>query len=528
MQTNADVVIVGYGPVGQVLSILLAQRGHSVTVLERYPEPYPMPRAVAYDGEGARILAACGVAAGLVPVTELTRDYVWRNAAGDVLMRMEPPAHGRHGWPESTSMYQPGLEAVLGARGAELPTLRVLRGYQAETLAERDDQVVVRARSATATEDFTAAWVIGCDGANSVVREHVGTSMADYRFSTDWLICDVRLHEEQEFSPNNLQICDPARPRTAVSAGPGHRRWEFLRVPGETRDEMDDEDFVWRMLALFDLTPDRATLDRHAVYTTQAACANRWRSGRMLLAGDAAHVMPPFIGQGMCSGIRDAAALAWRLDLVLAGMAGETVLDSYTIERRAHVRPAIEASITLGKVLCETDPVKAAGRDTFIMDSRRRGTPVQAPQQGLSDTIRNGFLRRNADGVIVAPAGHLTPQGRVQREGTTGLFDQVVGSGFTLITTAAAELRPDDRVFLDDIGGHPVCVRPAGTPPGDLGSDEVIDLDGVYLPYLSDADAVAILVRPDFYLFGAAHGPDDVPALIADLRAQLLAPAGVR
>lgn len=529
MEIKSDVLIVGYGPVGQVLSILLAQRGHTVTVVERHPEPYQMPRAVAYDGEGARILATTGVADELAEVTELTRDYVWQNADGQVLMRMEPPAQSRHGWPESTSMYQPGLESVLCARAGQLPTLRVLRGYEATGLREVDGHIEVVAQGADHTAQLTADWVVGCDGANSFVRPYINTTMADYDFSTDWLICDVILHEPREFHPNNLQICDPARPRTAVSAGPGHRRWEFLRVPGETLDELAELDTVWRLLGLFDLTPQNATLDRHAVYTTQARCANHWRSGRLLLAGDAAHVMPPFIGQGMCSGIRDAANLAWKLDLVVSGEAGEDLLDSYTIERRAHVRPAIEASITLGKVLCETDPGKAAGRDMYILGSQRRGTPVQAPQQGLSDTIRNGFLHRNDRGVIVSPAGHLTPQGRVGRNGQVGLFDQLVGSGFALIATvdpvellASAELE-----FLRRIGARLVHMRPASTGYETTSPAEAVDVDDVFLPYLAETAATGILVRPDFYLFGAARDADGLTALVADLRAQLLTPASV-
>ncbi|WP_248783937.1 bifunctional 3-(3-hydroxy-phenyl)propionate/3-hydroxycinnamic acid hydroxylase [Actinoalloteichus caeruleus] len=529
--TRTDVLIVGYGPVGEVLAILLAQRGHEVTVVERYPTPYPMPRAVAYDGEGARILAAAGVADELDGIRELTRDYTWNNAAGDTLLHLEPPALDRTGWPASTSMYQPGLEQVLADRGARLPNLTVLRAHVAVDLVLDDERVLVTARSAEGGERrISASWVVGCDGANSFVREHVNTTVADFGFSTDWLICDVVLNEPRVFSPNNLQICDPARPRTAVSAGPGHRRWEFMRVPGETLDDLDREETVWRLLGLFDLTPENAALDRFAVYSTQARCANRWRSGRLLLAGDAAHVMPPFIGQGMCSGFRDAANLAWKLGLVLSGHAGEALLDSYTVERRAHVRAAIEASITMGRILCETDPAAAAGRDAYLLGAQRRGRPVQGPHQGLADSLRDGFLHRNDSGVVISPAGELVPQGTVARAAERGPFDTVVGTGFVLLLVNRPEevLDHEDIEFLHDLGVHIVQVLPAGTPADQAGQDAVVDVDAVYLSYLAETAAAAALVRPDFYLFGSVGAADGVSRLVRDLRRQLAAPAPAR
>ena len=160
------------------------------------------------------------------------------------------------------------------------------------------------------TETVKARYVVGCDGANSFVREHMGTGLTDLGFFYDWLILDVIPHEEREWRPFNLQMCDPRRPTTVVSGGPGRRRWEFMRLPGETIEELNTEQTAWRLLAPWDLTPGNADLERHTVYTFQARWADRWRNGRILIAGDAAHLMPPFAGQGMCSGVRDAANLA--------------------------------------------------------------------------------------------------------------------------------------------------------------------------------------------------------------------------
>jgi flavoprotein hydroxylase len=520
---EADVVIVGYGPVGQVLAILLGQRGWRVVVVERYLQPYPMPRAVAFDSEGARILAAAGIGGKLGEIGEPSGDYTFENGDGQRLLEIEVAERGRCSWPDSTSMYQPALEAALTARGAGLASLRVLRGYEAVRLADRGDGVELVARgSSGAQRAFSARWVVGCDGANSFVRQRAGARVTDLGFSRAWLICDVVPHEPRTFKPNNLQICDPARPRTAVSAGPGHRRWEFMRVPGETVEDLNSAEAAWRLLALCDVSPRNATLERHHVYTFQTSYVDPWRSGRTLLAGDAAHLMPPFAGQGMCSGFRDVANLAWKLDLVLSGRASEQLLDTYTVERRAHVRHAIGMSVNLGKVICQTDPAAAADRDVVMRATRERAagrTQQQSPLQPLT----GGFLHRGADSAPVPPAGSLTPQARVARGSETGLFDDVVGLGFVLLTAEDPRRLLDAGALelLGALGAHLVHVLPAGARPERAGGDAVVDVDGVYLPYLAETAALGVLVRPDFYVFGAARDRDGLGALVDDMRRQL-------
>lgn len=521
---TADVAVVGYGPVGQVTAALLAARGHRVTVLERWPEPYPMPRAVSFDGESARILAAAGVGGALGSIAESSRDYVWHNAEGRTLFRVDVADPGYSGWPDSTSVYQPGLEAALAERGGTLPTLRVLRGSRVTGLTDHGDRVTLEVEGG-GPRTVTARWVVGCDGANSLVRSELGLTATDFAFFDDWLTCDVALREPRVFEPNNLQVCDPARPRTAVSAGPGHRRWEFMRLPHESPEDFGSKDNAWRLLALFGIDPDNAVLERHAVYTFQARYADRWRRGRVLLAGDAAHLMPPFAGQGMCSGFRDAANLAWKLDLVLAGRAGAGLLDTYTEERREHVRHALRMSMDLGKVICQTDPAAARDRDTVMLAAQQRAgqqavgaarprTPVQA--------LTAGVLRLGPDGRPVRPAGELVPQGRVSAGGEpAGWFDDVVGRGFVLLTDrpAASLLGAQEREFLDLLGAKVVHLGPAGA-----GSEGVVeDTDGVYLPYLASAGAAAVLVRPDFYAVGAAGDRDGLASLLGDLRARLAA-----
>ncbi|MGV9271176.1 bifunctional 3-(3-hydroxy-phenyl)propionate/3-hydroxycinnamic acid hydroxylase MhpA [Kitasatospora sp. NPDC003701] len=538
--TDTDVVVVGNGPIGAALSVLLAQRGWRTTVLERRRRPYTLPRATSFDGETARLLAACGIGPDLGRITEPASGYQWRTASGEILLDIEFEPWGRYGWPDANTMHQPALEELLAARAAGLPGITVLRGRQVVGIVDRGDHVLVTAEDEDgAARTVSARWVVGCDGANSFVRDHLDVPVTDLGFSYEWLLCDVELREPQAFVPTNVQICDPARPTTLVGSGPGHRRWEFMRLPGERAAELNREETAWRLLAPFGVTPDTATLLRSTTYMFQARWADRWRVGRVLLAGDAAHLMPPFAGQGMCSGIRDVVNLSWKLDLVLRGLAGESVLDTYTEERRAQVQESILASVQLGRVICVTDRAAAAERDATVLANRRgRGPTRPEPARPLAGGL---LYRGGADGPA-RPAGEVMPQGRVAGPGGSGPFDEVVGRGFVLLLAAGADAGPGaERLsFLAGLGAHVVRLLPGGPGPDgsgaagperaadDTGGVGVVDVDGVYGAYLARYGASALLVRPDYHVFGAAEGPEGAAALVDELRARLAAavPAG--
>jgi 2-polyprenyl-6-methoxyphenol hydroxylase-like FAD-dependent oxidoreductase len=515
---DCDVVVVGYGPVGQMLTILLAQRGYRVTVLERKAEPYPRPRAVHYDDEIARVFAAAGIGDEVAAISQPSGEYDWQNAEGHTLLHFDWGAAGLSGWPASNMFAQPRLEAVLAARAESLPGVAVRRGWQAAGLTEFSDRVEVSAAGlAGANEVVRARYVVGCDGANSFVREWLGTGLTDLGFFYDWLILDVVPHDQQrEWKPFNLQICDPARPTTVVSGGPGKRRWEFMRLPHETIEELNNEETAWRLLEPWDLTPGNADLERHTVYTFQARWADQWRRGRVLIAGDAAHLMPPFAGQGMCSGIRDAANLAWKLDLVLSGRAGDGLLDTYTTERSAHIQNAIGMSVELGNVICLSDPAAAAARDEVML--KAEGRPEVALPPIPPAVLGPGVLADEPAGV----AGQLSPQGRVRTAaGVTGRFDQVVGTGFVVAGDAdvAAALDGAARDGLERIGAHVVRLLPPGEEPG--GPAELVDEDTLYRKWLKAAGYEAVVIRPDFYVFGGVASVADLPGLLDELFGKL-------
>lgn len=322
---------------------------------------------------------------------------------------------------------------------------------------------------------------------------HMPTTMTDLGFFFDWLIVDVLPPEDREWHPVNLQICDPARPTTVVSGGPGRRRWEFMRMPDETIADLNTEDTAWRLLEPWQLTPENSELERHAVYTFHARWADVRRSGRLVLAGDAAHQMPPFAGQGMCSGIRDAANLSFKLDLVLRGLATPDLLDTYGPERSGHIQHTIGLSIELGKVICVTDPAAVAGRDDFMLG--HGGDPDKVLPPIPPATLTDGMLYHLPDRSLAPGSGRLAAQGRITYRGRTGLLDDVLGTGFVLASTV------DARACLTD--------------------DQLTFLDGTYLPHMAEVGHLSALVRPDHYLFGVAQRTDEVGAVVDALREQL-------
>jgi 3-(3-hydroxy-phenyl)propionate hydroxylase len=342
--------------------------------------------------------------------------------------------------------------------------------------------------------------------------------VTDLGYFHDWLVIDLLMHtplEHFDFSPAAWQLCDPERPTTLVPGGPGRRRFEFRRLPAETVEELNEEETAWRLLEPWGITPGTAKLERHTVYTFQARWCDSWRKGRMLLAGDAAHLMPPFAGQGMCSGLRDAVNLAWKLELVLDGRADEAILDSYGPERAEHVRHFIRASMALGEVICLADQDAAAERDRTMQADLAAG--VEQPPRPLP-RLGAGLRRDDAGG------GVLSIQAEVDGGARRGLFDDVVGSGGVLLLAdprLRERLRPQDTALLADLGWKVVALDAV---PGE---EQVVDTTGAYAAWLAQLDAVAVLIRPDFYVYGTAADAEDLTALLHHLDDALHAPTSL-
>jgi hypothetical protein len=284
-----------------------------------------------------------------------------------------------------------------------------------------------------------------------------------------------------------------------------------MRLPHETREEMVEEAKVQELLGDW-IKPDQGKLVRHALYTFRSLITDKWRDRRILLAGDAAHLMPPFMGQGMCAGLRDAWNLAWKLDSVLRGAADPSLLDTYELERKPHVSDVIDLSMFLGSIICIPDEDKAAERDRMFLSGE---APPMAPFPILTD----GFLARDASGAVIAPAGQLSPHGTVRHKGRTGRFDSFVSPGLTLILTPEIGLDDLDaasRARLDALNVRVVTIADRRTAT----VRQFADTQGQFLSFMAERGIRAMLVRPDLYIFGAAQNAADLDAVVADLDRQ--------
>ncbi|MDT2004089.1 bifunctional 3-(3-hydroxy-phenyl)propionate/3-hydroxycinnamic acid hydroxylase [Rhodococcus opacus] len=509
---NADVAVVGCGPVGTLLAVLLGQRGHRVTIVDKWPEPYDQPRAVTYDHEIARILAILGIDSDNDPAVEYHDDlYYWRNAEGENLLEVDWKSIAASGWRTRYWFSQPALEKRLREVAATLPSVTIRRGWLATGLEQDAAGTTLTGQVAGTdggppTETIRARYVVGADGANSFVRAALGLDFADHGFFFDWLILDMIMPDISglDLGPTHWQLCDPVRPTTIVPGGPGRRRWEYMVLPGENAADLASEQSAWRLLEPWGVTPANAELERSAVYRFQARWAENWRNGRGLIAGDAAHLMPPFAGEGMCAGLRDAVALAWRLDLVLSGKSGDDVLDSYGTERKGHVHHYIDFSMRLGKIICIADADEAVARDRRMIAelTASDGTPVDTDIASLGPGLWHSGT---------AHAGELSVQGSVEADGRRGRFDDVAGRGWTVIGRGASPadvLTDEQRRLWGDLDGRCVRIGAAGT------DCDVIDVDGTYARWLDEIGANFVILRPDFYV--AATAPD-----AAALRASL-------
>lgn len=482
-QVDHDVAIVGCGPVGVVLAGLLAGRGLRVIAIDRDLDLFPLPRAAHFDHEIMRVLQELGCADDVAPSTIVNPGMDFLTADRQVLLSMRPEGPTPSGWPASILFHQPGFERTLRAaavaRGAELRL-----GVAVERVDDLSDRAAVHLADGSS---LSAHYVVGCDGARSLVRKQLGIAMDDLQFEEPWLVVDVLLADgTPPPSELTLQVCDPARPHTLVPMPAPRFRFEFMLLPGESAAEIDTPDRARALMSAW-VDPDGVTVERSAVYTFHGLIATAWRQGRVLLAGDAAHQTPPFLGQGMCAGIRDAANLAWKLDLVIRGAAADALLDTYQAEREPQVRAIVGAAVGFGRVICTTDAVAAAARDADMLAARAAGggrasgTPLPALVEGplIGDGGGRQVAQPTIDGVRL---------------------DDLVGHRFAVITAQADQLdAPGARWWAEQSAAL-------------LSADEHGELAAV----LDAAGAAAVVVRPDRYVLAA--GPVvEVPASAAGL-----------
>ncbi|OHD08544.1 bifunctional 3-(3-hydroxy-phenyl)propionate/3-hydroxycinnamic acid hydroxylase MhpA [Sphingopyxis sp. RIFCSPHIGHO2_12_FULL_65_19] len=459
---DCDVLIVGGGPTGVTLAILLARRGVRVLVAEKEAAIYPLPRAAHIDHEGMRILQEAGAADAVFATSRRVARYDFLNAKGAVLLSFgRSDQIGAGGWPAANMIHQPSVEAALRQSLAGLDPAALKGRWTLQSFAEDDDGL--RAQIATPDGERTVRtrYLVGADGARSPVREASGIAFEDLAFEEPWLVVDVLVDDHSRLPAANMQICNPDRPTTCVLMGEGRHRWEFMIKPGETAEQVSDDRFVEKLLAPWNVT-GAVRIERKAVYTFRARVADRWRRGRILLAGDAAHQTPPFAGQGMCSGLRDAANLGWKLAAVVKGQATDALLDSYQPERAPHLRATIRMAIMMGRMVCTTSKWAAFRRDlTFKLARLLRKLP-EGPS--AYPPISTGTILTGSPA-----AGSYFPQ-PVAADGAR--LDDVLGADHWLISRA------------------------------DLDAPRLASFAATLSLWFDKHRAEAVLVRPDRYVFG--------------------------
>jgi 2-polyprenyl-6-methoxyphenol hydroxylase-like FAD-dependent oxidoreductase len=511
-----DVIIIGYGPTGKVLARQLSDDGHRVAIVERWPAAYPLPRAVGYDHEIKRIFHSLDIADGITAISRPMRHYVWYNADWKVLVDIDETRESVSGGPTGFLFNQPDLERVLERDLEGRPGISFFLGREAQSVADRGDhaEAVIapfdaerrQVNEGAPRQTIRAKYVVGCDGANSLVRSTMGSPTFDHGFDAQWLVVDVKPHDITNLPiPDAAQWCNPDRPTTIVPSGPSNRRWEFMIKPGEDPVEMARDENVWKMLSRW-MKPSDGELVRRSVYRFRSLLARGWRRGRLLLAGDAAHLMPPFMGQGMCSGIRDSWNLGWKLDRILTGKSPDSLLDRYEEERAPHVDAMIRISMEMGRIVCVPDPEEARRRDEkfFAGDA-----PPPPSFPGLSD----GLIWRDEAGRPVGCAGRLLPHDVMAKDGADIRLDSLTGRKFVLVSRNLGEgdLDKATREKMDAAGI--IWIR--------LGAGGSRDTGGRLSAFLSAIGADAYLARPDFYAFGSASGVAGVSDLVESLVAGL-------
>ncbi len=506
-QLDFDIAIVGYGPVGALSALLLSGAGLRVVILERSVEPVLLPRAVGLDGESVRSFQRMGhgdlVSSILQPFRE-KEELHFTNSKRESYFGMAIPKFGSNGWRDMAFFDQPELEAMLRELVAKQDGIEVRLGHEVTGIDQDADSVNLVAREAATEAEATlsAAYVLGCDGASSFVRTAMEIEWTSLGYDQDWLVVDILLKPEAELPLMTMQVCDPARLVSYICVKDPNRRWELQLLDGETREEMLDPEKIEELLAPW-LPPEHYSLRRSAVYQFHAATATQWRRGRVLLAGDAAHQTPPFLGQGLNAGFRDAVNLGWKLPLVLAGTCGPELLDTYMDERDAHARDLVVVAVNLGKLM-----ENLAAREAGLGDPHP--SPAGGPLGLSMPSLRDGVLVMEQAG-NAGPVGALLRQPRVRcAEGNLCLLDELFGVGFVAIARKTTDLAISQasEEILRRIGGRTVSLEGVEVVEGEF--DHLLDRHP------------ALVIRPDRYVFGVVDGDWSLDRLLRELGQKLV------
>ncbi|MCW2756224.1 MAG: putative FAD-binding monooxygenase [Marmoricola sp.] len=502
-----DLVVVGCGPVGAVAGNLAGRAGLTTLVLDRSPEVYSLPRAIHFDAHIMRILQQAGLADEVLPNVREWRSSTFYGADSKPIRVHEWPKTDLFGWKAHYLFYQPTLERILRGGLSRLDNVDVALSTELVGLSQHQDHVSVTVRDigTSDTQQVEARFVVGADGASSSVRRNAGIELIDGAFDEPWLVVDV-ICEQQIGRPNESEMfCDPRRPSTRVPGPGNHHRWEFMLLPGETAEQIQRPESIEELLAPW-VSMDEVTVLRASVYRFHSLVAASWRDRRVFLAGDAAHQTPPFLGQGMCHGIRDVQNVVEKVLAVFSGGPPDELLNSYETERRPHVEQIIHMAVTSGREICLLDPVAAVDRDRRMRRAAARGKLPSTTFQGMPP-LRGGLFSDTPG------AGELFQQPIVNQRGRRGsLFDDAFEH--QVVVAAHHSIVPDIKAFAAKLGVPVVGVLDPTGSDVEMPSFDAVIRDPQLSEWFDRHAAQVAVIRPDRYVHGTAASVSEAEALL--------------
>ncbi|MFM2278270.1 MAG: hypothetical protein RLZZ444_501 [Pseudomonadota bacterium] len=521
--SDVDVLIAGLGPVGAVLAILLGRQGVRTLVIDKAAEIFKAPRAIALDNEALRILQLAGLEEGAfdtiaIPFVRMhcpiVGDFSRINTLGTI-----------DGFPKQVTFYQPQLETVLRGILPGLSSVTVSLETELTGFSETEGGVTGHLRSGDRTFDVRARFIVGADGAGSIVRQLIGEQFEGKTYAEDWLVIDA---QRDPIGIDHIEfICDHKRPVPHMLAPGNRERWEFMLRKGERREDVEREENVRKLLDRWDSSGEMA-LERKAVYRFHARVARQFSKGPVFLVGDAAHITPPFVGQGLVAGLRDAANLSWKIAWAVKGQAGGAILKTYDEERRPHAIAMINLAKLMGKLIMPRTAVLAFLSHGFMRAIRHIpfvGDLLEELEIKPKNHFKTGLFRKSKRTSKLV-AGALIPQGWVRsQDGRIGLSDDTFGSGFALVGFGCdpnEKLAPETASRFAAMGGKVLQIAYRGQRLGLRPNETYEDLEGTFLPGVTRAGTVAI-IRPDRIIMHA--GPaNEVTRIVTECLDLLQAP----
>ncbi|MFE7277062.1 bifunctional 3-(3-hydroxy-phenyl)propionate/3-hydroxycinnamic acid hydroxylase [Streptomyces sp. NPDC057623] len=493
-----DVAVIGYGPTGVTAANLLGAAGLKVVVLERDAEIFSRARAISTDEEVIRIWQRAGLADRLKQDMLADRPLDFVDARGRAFLSAQPTPRG-HGHPPQMFIYQPALEQVLREGVDRYPHVEVLLRHECLRLSQDADgvELTVVGTGDDSVRRLRAKYVIAADGGSSLTRAQLNVGYEGRTYEDRWVVVDTKMLKPWPDHDRLRFRCDPARPAVDCPTPLGHHRWEFPILAGDDEKHLTTDAAIHAMVSRYGIGKDQIRILRATVYSHHVRFAARFRVGRVFLAGDAAHAMPPWIGQGMAAGVRDVANLCWKLDAVVRGELPEPVLDSYEAERKPHVKEITRRAVFVGRIITNRQPALTRVRDSVL--------PVLNRIPGFGGWLQDSNwipVAHYAEGFQARPrtkaSGHQVPQPWVTGpDGTRVRLDDVLAGRWLLLRGGP----PAPQPAWDRAGVPCLTVLPAGSRPA---RGAVVDDDGVLLPWMAERRTGTLALRPDAYVYAAA------------------------